>query len=69
MFSDQYTVSAGEEITTDDVVAAGEYRVTVELDSAGTKTIEFDMNGCDSNTLFVPIYESGEFEPTVYTQC
>lgn len=69
VFSDQYTVSAGEETTTSDVVGAGEYLVTVELDSSDTKTVDFHMGGCNSNTLFVAIHEAGELEAGVLDEC
>ena len=69
VFSDQYTVSAGEENTTSDVVDAGDYLVTVELDSSETNTVDFHMGGCNSNTLFVSIDESGEFETGVLDEC
>lgn len=68
-FDNRYTVSAGEEITTSDVVDAGEYLVTVELDSSATSTVDFVMGGCDSNTLFVSIGESGELEIFVLDEC
>jgi hypothetical protein len=69
VFSDQYTVSAGEETTTSDVVEPGEYLVTVEVGSSNTKTVDFDMQGCDSNTLFVAIDGGGELEASVLDEC
>ncbi len=68
-FDDRYTVSAGEEITTSDVVDAGEYWVTVKLDSSDTVTVDFVMSGCESNTLFVSITEAGEPEAGVLDEC
>jgi hypothetical protein len=69
VFNDQYTVSAGEETTTADVVEPGEYLVTVEVGSSNTKTVDFDMQGCDSNTLFVAIDGGGELEASVLDEC
>ena len=61
VFSNQYTVSAGGEVETSDILEAGEYQVTVELDSGATKTVDFVMAGCDSNVLFIDIEEGGDF--------
>lgn len=68
-FDDRYTVSAGEEITTSDVVDSGEYSVTVELDSSDTATVDFVMSGCESNTLLVSIDENGELKAGVLDEC
>lgn len=69
VFSDQYTVSPAEKITTSNVVQAGEYLVTVEQDTSDTKTVDFHMSGCNSNTLSVSINENGEFKPGVLDDC
>lgn len=69
VFSDQYTVAAGEETTTSDVVEPGEYLVTVEFGSSKRKTVDFDMQGCDSNTLFVAIDGDGALEASVLDEC
>lgn len=69
VFGDEYTVPSGEETTAADVVAAGEYLVTVELDSTDPTRVDFTMGGCDSNTLFVSIQPGGEFEASVLDEC
>lgn len=69
VFSDQYTISPGEEAQTSDVVEAGEYLVTVGLNSSHTRTVDFHMGGCDSNALYVSIDESGEFDAGVLDWC
>lgn len=69
VFSDQYTVSADEEATASDVVDAGEYLVTVELDTSNATTVDFTMSGCDSNSLFVAVHEDGELEAGVLDEC
>lgn len=69
VFEDQFSVPAGEETTTADVVDAGAYLVTVELDSSETRTVDFSMAGCPSNTLFVGIDDGGAFEASVLDEC
>jgi hypothetical protein len=68
-FDDQYSIAAGAEETWSDVVDPGEYSVTVELDSSKSASLEFDMAGCDSNTLFVSIDAGSEFEASVLDEC
>lgn len=69
VFSDEYTVSAGERTTTSDVVKAGEYLVTVELNPSTTKTMNFNMGGCPSNTLSISISENSELWAKVLSKC
>ena len=69
VFSNQYTVSAGEEVETSDILEAGEYQVMVELDSGATETVDFVMAGCNSNRLYVDIEEDGSFWVGVLDEC
>ncbi len=69
VFSDQYAVPADEETAISDVVNAGEYLVTAELDASNTATVDFAMSGCDSNSVFVAIHEDGELEAGILDEC
>ncbi len=68
-FADRYTIEPGATRTASDVVAAGEYLVTLELDAGATETVEFDMAGCRSNTLFASISAAGGLEAGVLDAC
>lgn len=68
-FEDRFTVAAGEETTVSDAVEAGEYQVTVERGSTDTETVDFQMNGCTSNSLFVGIQTDGALEAGVSDEC
>jgi len=67
--TEEFTAPAGEETTWEDVVGAGEYTVTGKLDSSESSTINFRMQGCDSNLLYVSIFEDGTLEMGALDEC
>lgn len=69
IFADQYTVPSNGEITKSDVVNAGEYQVLVELNSENSATVDFSMQSCDSNSLFIAILEEGDVEAEIAYEC
>ena len=62
VYNNQYIISGGEETRDPDVVNAGEYTVSIILDSNQRTSLDFTMAGCDSNYLYVSIDE----EPQIY---
>jgi hypothetical protein len=66
---ESFDVPAGTEATFDDVVAAGEYEVTVAVDAGARTTVPFAMNGCPDNALFVAVDDEGTLEADVLDEC
>ncbi|AZH25590.1 hypothetical protein [Haloplanus aerogenes] len=65
----RFTVDAGTERAAENVVAAGEYTVDVTLDGAASTSVEFTMQGCTDNTLFVSVSEEAAVEAGVLDEC
>jgi hypothetical protein len=65
----RFTVDGGTERTVENVVAAGEYRVDVTLDGETQTAVEFSMQGCTDNTLFVTVDADGAVEAGVLEEC
>lgn len=68
-FSEQYTLSPGEEADTPEAVEAGEYTVQASLESNEQESLDFHMNGCTDNTLSVSIDDQGKIEMGITTVC
>jgi hypothetical protein len=65
----RFTVDRGTERTDENVVAAGEYTVDVTLDGETHTAVEFTMQGCPDNTLFVAVGSDGAVEAGVLDEC
>ncbi|AXG07101.1 hypothetical protein DU500_12070 [Haloplanus rubicundus] len=65
----RFTVDGGTERTAENVVVAGEYRVDVTLDGETHTSVEFTMQGCTDNALFVGIDADGAVEAGVLDEC
>lgn len=69
VFSEQFTVPAGEGTQTPDVVKADDYTVTATTDSSDSTSFEFNMQGCKNNSLYVSISDRGDLEMSVLDEC
>lgn len=69
MFSEQYTISSGEETEVSDVVEPREYTVIVTSSSSEETTLNFTMQGCNYNSVYVSIDESGRVNVRILNAC
>lgn len=67
--SKQFTVPSNEENRTPGVVEGGRYTVSVALNSSDSASFEFTMQGCENNSLFVSISDSGQIQMSVLDEC
>jgi len=65
----RFEVAAETERKYENVVAAGEYTVDVTLDGAAHTAVDFSMNGCTDNALFVAVDAAASVEAGVLDEC
>lgn len=62
VFTEQFTLSSGEELQKADIVSGGDYTATVTVDSGDPESFSFDLNGCTENELYVVLMKGGELD-------
>jgi len=66
---ERFEVAAGTERAYENVVSAGEYTVDVTLDGTTRTAVDFSMNGCTDNALFVAVDAAASVEAGVLDEC
>jgi hypothetical protein len=66
---ERFEIDAETERTYENVVAAGQYTVDVTLDGETHTAVDFTMQGCTDNTLFVSVSEAAVVDAGVLDEC